>query len=317
MYCDVLRLNIRRENSIRVKALYVYGMVDECVFREFVVFLITALVLFAFAANSLLCRWALSVYEFDPALFTLIRLVSGALVLGVLLLLTRKPVLSNLAWRTRHFWLLGVSLFVYALGFSMAYVQLDTGVGAFLLFATVQLSLQALAIRQGASVSAQLLLGLAVALGGLGLLLLPGGAVPAWPPVLIMLLSALGWALFVVLGKGSEAPLMDVFQAFVAASVMCIPAFGLLVSEGALAASWQGWGLAIGSGALASGVGYFGWYQVLPRLGIERAAQLQLLVPVVAVIMGVMVLSEPLSGLMVAAMGMIVVGVLIALRSRH
>ena len=41
----------------------------------------TALAMIAFAANSLLCRLALRETSIDPASFTAIRLVSGALVL--------------------------------------------------------------------------------------------------------------------------------------------------------------------------------------------------------------------------------------------
>ena len=56
-----------------------------------------------------------------------------------------------------------------------------------------------------------------------------------------------------------------------------------------------GVGYAIASGALASGVGYSIWYTVLPSLKNTSAASVQLSVPVIAAIGGIIFLAEPLS----------------------
>ncbi|WP_369854778.1 DMT family transporter [Candidatus Thalassolituus haligoni] len=277
----------------------------------------TALVLLAFAANSLLCRWALREYSFDSESFTIIRLVAGAVILSVLLwyqnirLGSRNCVCPN----SRRFWLLGLGLFVYASAFSMAYVSLDTGVGAFVLFATVQLGLQWVNIWRGARPGAWQLVGMLVSITGLALLLLPGSALSSWWAVLLMVTAALGWTGFVVLGQGSSTPLADVQAAFVAASLLSILLIPFTVEPEL--SNWRPLLLAVISGAIASGLGYFGWYRVLPWLGIHRAAQVQLLVPGLAVLMGALVLSERLTTLMLLAMGLIVAGVLIAIRARR
>ncbi len=59
--------------------------------------------------------------------------------------------------------------------------------------------------------------------------------------------------------------------------------------------SWQGLALAVASGALASGVGYAIWYTALPGLTRTRAGIVQLSVPALAAIAGVIVLGEPLT----------------------
>lgn len=280
--------------------------------------LLTALVLLAFAANSLLCRWALSVYELDPLLFSALRLGSGALTLTLLLTFSGRPALQ---WRDVF---TGAALLTYALAFAYAYLALDTGVGAFILFATVQLSLLVVSHRQGKRLRGLALFGVLMSFTGLVMLLLPGNELPDPGPSLLMLLSGLGWAAFVVLGQGSSQPLRDVQGAFVSASLLLLPLlmvwlfwFADPVTNGLKnALPWQGVLLALISGVLASGLGYWGWYRLLPSLGLQRAAQLQLLVPVLATLMGSLILAELPDLLSILAMLLIISGVFMALRLR-
>jgi drug/metabolite transporter (DMT)-like permease len=275
----------------------------------------TLLVLLAFAANSLLCRWALGVWSFDPVAFTLVRIWSGALMLSLLMAWRTGSAMPVVSIRTPRFWALGLCLLVYAGCFSTAYVELDAGVGAFILFACVQLVLQAAAIKRSGHPGYLKIIGVLVSLFGLGLLLLPGAHAPESGAVLWMVLAAVGWASFVILGQGSVSPLQDVHSAFVAAGILVIPALALVSLP--VTMSWQPWALAVVSGAIASGVGYFGWYQILPRLGLHKAAQLQLLVPVITVLMGWLVLSEPQGILQFVAMIIIITGVYLSVAVRR
>jgi len=52
---------------------------------------------------------------------------------------------------------------------------------------------------------------------------------------------------------------------------------------------------AVGSGALASGVGYAIWYTVLPALRSTTASVVQLSVPVIATLSGSVLLAEPIT----------------------
>lgn len=268
-------------------------------------------VLLAFAANSLLCRWALDVYQFDAALFSLIRLASGALMLTLLLTITNAGQRFGIPWRSGRFWKLGAGLVVYALGFSWAYLKLDTGVGAFILFATVQVSMQLVAFRQGERLTGLQWFGIIVSFVGLAWLLLPGAEAPELFSSLLMFIAALGWSWFVVLGKQSGQPLRDVQLAFVSATMFMLLLFPLTLDEW-LHWSPQPWGLAMVSGVLASGLGYFLWYRILPLLGLGKAAQYQLLVPVIALLMGMTILGEAIGFHTALAMSVIICGVAIS-----
>jgi len=175
--------------------------------------------------------------------------------------------------------------------------------------------MQLAAYWQGVRLSVRQYIGILISALGLAALLLPGSEAPHWLAALMMVIAALGWTGFVVLAKASGNALRDVHQAFIAASLLVVPLTPVLLGD------WQPWSpapwwLAILSGAFASGVGYFLWYRLLPELGLNRAAQCQLLVPVIAMLMGVMLLGETLSFTTVLAMLVICIGVALATLSR-
>ena len=277
-----------------------------------------ALVLLSFAANSLLTRWALDIHQFDPALFTFIRLFSGALMLSVLLKVFLQSDQQRFSVRNAtsdvRFWILGSGLLIYALGFSWAYLRLDTGVGAFILFASVQISMLVMAFYQGNRLNYWQWIGIVVSLAGLAWLLLPQANAPDPISAIFMFVAALGWAGFVAMGKASRNPLADVHQAFVAAAIMMVVLLPFFFDEW-LHWNWLPWLLAVLSGALASGLGYFLWYRILPELGLSKAAQFQLLVPVLAMLMGLFILGESLSVSALAAMVVIIIGVTLSVVS--
>lgn len=131
-----------------------------------------SLAMLAFAANSVLCRLALKGGHIDPFSFSSLRLLSGALVLLPFLFLHTKSSLS--VWRP----LSGFYLMVYAVFFSVAYIHLDTGAGALLLFGAVQLAMVIYGLFKGESLSVLRASGLMLALAGIAILLLPGAKAP-------------------------------------------------------------------------------------------------------------------------------------------
>jgi drug/metabolite transporter (DMT)-like permease len=139
--------------------------------------LLTALAMLAFAGNSLLCRIALKETNVDPASFTLVRIASGALVLG-LIVVARGEKIARVgkfgSWRS------ALALFAYAAGFSFAYVSLPTASGALLLFGAVQATMIGYGLWCGERLRPLQMGGLLVAFSGLFTLLLPGLA-PASP----------------------------------------------------------------------------------------------------------------------------------------
>ena len=270
----------------------------------------TVFSLVAFAANSLLCRMALGRELIDPISFTSIRLISGAVMLLALVAWMEAPRAPS---TSRGRWSGAVSLFVYAAAFSLAYVALDTGVGALILFGAVQLTMMSIAWQRGERMSGGQWIGFLIALAGLlYLLLLPGVAAPPPGAALLMVLAGVAWGCYTVLGKGAVAPIsmtagnfMKALPFTFAASLLAIKAFDVQPTGALLAAI---------SGAVTSGLGYALWYKTLPHLSTNQAAILQLLVPVLAALAGVFILDEQLTLRLLIATLLILGGVLLAVR---
>lgn len=275
-------------------------------------FLLTAIAMLAFAANSLLCRLALAAGLIDAGSFTLIRLLSGALTLIVIMLL-RGNWLSQIP-TTRFSVFAGVALFGYAALFSFAYVKLAAGTGALLLFGAVQLTLLALYWWQGQRFKLLELIGIAVSLLGFAWLMLPSATRPDVWSALLMVLSGICWAGFTALGKQAPTPSSGITWGFITASI-----FGLLLSPLLLESvhvTLQGVMLAVASGAIASGCGYVLWYQVMQKLTLLQAAVSQLSVPAIALVLGSALLSEPLTTHSIFTSAIILGGIALVFLSR-
>lgn len=249
--------------------------------------LLTALAMLAFAGNSLLCRLALRDTDIDPASFTALRLVSGAAILLVLLRLG-GPGLA-----LQGSWLAAAALFVYAAAFSLAYGDLDAGVGALILFGSVQLGMSAWGLSKGERLTRLQTAGLLIAAAGLALWLLPGSGAPALHGTLLMILAGLAWAGYSLIGRGAGDPLANTAGNFLRAT----PLAALMVL--ACAGHWQmdrlGVLYAVLSGALTSGLGYAIWYAALKNLTAIQGASVQLSVPIIAALLGSVLLAEALS----------------------
>lgn len=266
---------------------------------------LTALVMVAFAANSVLNRAAVAAGEIGALDFALVRAVAGAAVLVLLIRLRHGSVPLLEPKRV----LGGLMLTTYLIGFSVAYLAMNAGLGALILFGGVQVTMFAGALVMGERPPARRWIGAGLALAGLAWLVWPGGAVaaPLWA-VAAMAAAALGWGVYSLIGRGSADPLGDTGAAFVWATVAAFVA--VLVQTGGATvndASLRGLLLAVASGAVTSGLGYALWYAVLPRIGSSVAGLVQLSVPVIAALGGVVLLAEAPSLRMLGA-GAVVLG---------
>ncbi|HSD15748.1 MAG TPA: DMT family transporter [Thermomonas sp.] len=249
--------------------------------------LLTLLALVAFAGNSLLCRAALAHTGIDAASFTLVRLLSGAVVLGLLARLRRGGAGG------RGNWLSALALFAYAAAFSFAYLRLSAGAGALLLFGAVQASMIAHGLWSGERLRPLQWGGLLLACGGLVGLVLPGLSAPPLAAALLMMMAGIAWGVYSLRGRGAGDPLQVTAGNFLRALPMAAGLALLLLRQASPDAT--GLGYAVLSGALASGVGYAIWYTALPLLASTTAATVQLAVPVIAALGGVFLLGEPLT----------------------
>lgn len=241
----------------------------------------------AFAGNSLLCRLALKQTGIDAASFTFVRIFSGAIALWLIVAVRKASLKGTGNWSS------ALALFAYAAAFSFAYVTLPAGTGALLLFGAVQATMILWGLRCGERLRVLQLLGLAVALGGLVALLLPGLSAPPLGGSILMLGAGTAWGIYSLRGKTAGDPVIATAGNFLRAvpfaavlSISLLPGLHL---------DWAGAGYALLSGALASGLGYVAWYAALSGLKATSAATVQLSVPVLAAAGGILLLGEPLT----------------------
>lgn len=266
--------------------------------------ILTGLALIAFAANSVLCRLALGNEAIDASSFTVIRLLSGAIVLCLIIVTTQK----NTAASTKGGWTASFMLFLYAITFSYAYISLDTGTGALILFGSVQITMILLSLVSGTRLHLAEWIGVALAFTGFFYLILPGVTAPSTTGFLLMATAGIAWGIYTLKGRGSKNPLMDTAYNF----FRTIPLVILLViatinntnysSEGIL--------LAVVSGGITSGIGYTIWYIALGGLSSTQAAVLQLSVPVIAAFGGIIFVSEAIAFRLIISAIMVLGGIL-------
>ncbi|MDX1801833.1 MAG: DMT family transporter [Marinobacter sp.] len=241
----------------------------------------------AFAGNSLLCRAALRETDLDAASFTSLRLLSGALMLWLLVRSRQGTPVGQGNWGS------ALALFVYAAALSFAYVGLSTAMGALLLFGAVQATMIGVGLSRGERMTALQWVGFVVAFGGLIGLVLPGLAAPPLGSSLLMLSSGVAWGIYSLRARGAGDPTRVTAGNF-ARSVPFTLLLSLIMISGARPDA-MGLVYAVASGAITSALGYAIWYRVLPELRATTAATVQLSVPVLAALGGIVLLAEPVT----------------------
>jgi drug/metabolite transporter (DMT)-like permease len=272
--------------------------------------LLTALAMLAFAANSLLCRLALGAGTIDAAGFTGIRVASGALLLGLIVVPRwRHGDVPRVDWRAV------VMLFAYMILFSFAYLSLGAGTGALILFGAVQLTMFGFALRAGETFARLSWIGLALAIGGLVYLVSPGVTAPDPLGALLMSLAGVAWGSYSLLGRRTADPMQVTAWNFICA--LPLAAVTVLLSLRNLHVTPEGAALAVASGAVASGLGYFLWYAALRGLAATQAATVQLCVPIIAAFGGVLLLGETVTLRLVTASAATLGGIALVLAQKQ
>jgi len=249
---------------------------------------LTVLALIAFAANSLFCRLALAEPIIDPASYTAVRLIAGAVALWIIVVLR----LNGSVGKIGGSWISAAMLFLYAVTFSFAYISLSAGTGALILFAAVQITMIAVGLYAGERPGVLEWLGLLIAVAGLIYLVSPGVTAPSATGSVLMATAGIAWGVYSLRGRGATNPVQVTAGNFLRTVPLAI---AVVLWLPVLTITPRGLLWATLSGSITSGVGYVLWYAALPRLTATRAATLQLAVPVLAAIGGVTVLSEPVS----------------------
>lgn len=271
---------------------------------------ITCAALAAFAANSILCRLALGGAAIDAASFSTIRLLSGAATLLLLLFSTGRGLSGR-----RGSWTSAGLLTLYAVAFSFAYLSLGAGTGALILFGAVQATMILHGLRAGERPHPSMWAGLALALGGLVFLVLPGLSAPSPGGSALMAVSGIAWGLYSLRGRGAGDPAATTADNFLRSVPLVLLLSLALLPQ--IHLSFRGIVLAVLSGSLASALGYILWYAVLPGMSATLAATVQLTVPVLAAAGGVIFLAEEVSLRLLLAGAAILGGVGMAVAGRR
>jgi len=272
--------------------------------------LLIPITLIAFAGNSILCRFALEDRLIDPASFTTLRLVGGTLMLFLLSSLLSKK--SQQEKVVNGSWESAIALYIYAIAFSLAYLSLGSGMGALILFGIVQLTMLLTAFYKGERMRKKQWIGFSIALAGFLYLLSPGLSAPNLTGSLLMITAGIAWAFYTIAGRGNTNPIAMTKGNFLKASPIA-----LIVSLAAISTvnyEPEGIFLAFTSGALTSGLAYSLWYMVLPKLSTNQAAILQLLVPPIATLGGILFIHEPFTLRIAISSISILGGVLISVK---
>jgi drug/metabolite transporter (DMT)-like permease len=275
------------------------------------IILFTGMALIAFAANSVLCRMALGDGAIDASSFTVIRLLSGAIVLLVIISTT-----GNIAGTSnRGSWSASFMLFLYAISFSYAYISLDTGTGALILFGSVQITMILMSLISGTRLHITEWAGVIIAFTGFIYLVLPGVSTPSLTGFLLMAVAGIAWGIYTLRGRGSSSPLMDTAFNFLRTSplvaLLAVSTFGNInyTAEGIV--------LALLSGGVTSGIGYTIWYYALGGLSSTQAAVLQLSVPVIAALGGVIFVSEAITLRLSVSAALVLGGILMVVLGKY
>lgn len=279
--------------------------------------LLTSLALLAFAANSLLCRAALGAHEIDASSFTAVRLCAGALALAPLAWRSRRPA-------ERPSWLSALALFIYALAFSFAYRTLPTGTGALLLFGAVQVTMIGAALLAGERPRLGEWLGLGAAIVGIVWLVWPGVSAPPLAGAALMIAAGVSWGAYTLRGRGAPSAAAATAWSFLRAAPLALIMLALASLAASVApavsaphGSATGLVLAAVSGAVTSGLGYVVWYAALRGHSAMSAAIVQLAVPVLAGLGGVLILGERVSPRLLLATALVVGGIALATATRR
>ena len=271
----------------------------------------TGLALIAFAANSVLSRMALGEHTIDAASYTIVRLASGALILLLILTIQKKKSLSH----TGGSWFASSMLFLYAITFSFAYITLGVGIGALILFGSVQITMILLSILSGNRLHISEWVGVLIAFAGFVYLILPGVTTPSAVGFLLMTVAGIAWGIYTLKGRGSKNPLRDTAFNF----IRTLPFIIILATITYSNAKYSPFGILLAalSGAIASGIGYTIWYSALGGLSVSQAAVVQLSVPIIAALGGVMFVSEVITLRLTVSTILILGGILLVVLGRQ
>ena len=276
--------------------------------------LLTLFSLIAFAANSLITRFALEDTAIDEASFTMLRITSGAIFLWLYIRIHKHK-----KYQASGSWLAAIALFLYAVSFTYGYRLVTAGTGALLLFGSVQITMTIMGYREGERLNLKQIIGFALALFGLVILILPGLTSPSLTGASLMCISGIAWSFYSLKGRNSIEPSISTANNFIKAAPMTLMLWLIVYMSSNSTITVPGAGViyALLSGIVTSALGYIIWYCILPELKATQAAIVQLSVPIIVTLAGALFLSEEITLRVFIASVTIFLGTLIVLNGKR
>lgn len=269
---------------------------------------LVVIALFSLSTNPILCRMAMITGQTDPFSFTFLRILSGTIFLLLVFFFKHQKLGLNLKTN----WLTPFMLFLYAITFSYSYVDMPAGIGTLILFAVVQLSMILMAVFYKEKLTLNKLIGMLLAFAGLVYLLYPKEDFSlSLYHAFLMIISGIAWAFYTVLGKKSKNAFFNTKDNFFKATIFTI-LFAFIFVDNITFDSYTLF-LAVFSGVVTSALGYIIWYAVIPQMQILTASILQLIAPILAIIMSILLLDEVLSIELLISTFVILFGIFVAL----
>ena len=274
------------------------------------------IVLLFFASNSILARMAIFTQNIDAFSFTFLRIISAMVILLFIYFYKNKKIKIDF----RNNYISGFMFFLYAICFSYSYINMAAGIGTLILFAVVQLTMIIIALFLNEKLTLKKFIGITIAFGGLVYLLYPKDDFTiSYFHAFLMFLSAIGWAIFSVLGKKSNNATLNATDSFVKAFIFTIffAIFYLYFFENSLKIDFPTFIMAITSGSITTAFGVFIWYSILPNIEIMTASIIQLIVPIIAIILSIVFLNETFTFELFISTIIILLGIFIALYKKR
>lgn len=280
-------------------------------FIDLKLFIFIFIALLFLSANSILARVAISTQNIDAFTFTFLRIFSGAILLLIIYFYKNK----NLKLNFKKNWLSSFMLFLYAICFSYSFINMYAGIGTLILFAVVQLSMILIALFYKEKLTSNKIFGVLIAFSGLVYLLYPKEDFSiSFFHAFLMIIAGISWGVYSVIGKKSTNATYNTTDNFLKASIFTI-IFGVLFVD-FFKVDLFTFFIAITSGMITSALGYLIWYEVLPKIEIFTASILQLLVPIIAIFLSLIILDEKVSFELIVSTFIILLGIFIALKKK-
>jgi len=270
-------------------------------------FFLILLVVSIWAFNNIAIKWGL--LDLPPLLLTTLRFVVVALILVPFTRINRQQLgyLAMLAFTFgfMHFSLLFISLNHTDAGTAAVVVQLGTPIAMLLAMVVLKDKLRLMQ-----------LVGIAISLSGV-VVLSGSPTIPNWWVLALMLLSAFGWAISNMIVKKSPSinPIaMTGWLSFLAIPIVGCASWALESDQITLLmhSSWRGWFAVFFSAVGSSIIAYSLWYSLLKHYNVNLIMPYSLLTPVLAVIMGVLVLGDEMNSFKIVGSLLVIAGTAIA-----